>query len=164
MFCAALPGQQDQNIVGFWKTIDEKSEKPQSIIAVYGYQNKYYGRIVVTYDENGQLQDSIENPKNRAPGVKGNPFYSGLDIIWNLQSDGSHFTNGKILDPEKGRIYGAEMWVENGKLIVRGKILMFGRNQTWLAAADHDFPPHFTKPDLQSLVPSIPQVNRLSKR
>lgn len=148
------------DISGFWKTVDENTGRAQSIIAIYEYQGKYYGRLVGTYDENGNIKDSIYNPKERAPGVLGNPFYAGLDIIWNLQNNGNKLTNGKILDPEKGKIYGAEMWLKNGQLVVRGKILFFGRNQTWLAVADDEFKGSFKKPNLRTFVPSVPQVKR----
>ena len=148
-----------QDIVGFWKTIDDETGKAESIVAVYEYQGKYYGRIVATYDENGNINATMYAPGQRAPGVIGNPFYAGLDIIWNLQNDGSRYTDGKILDPEHGRVYGAELWVNNnGDLVVRGKLLFFGRNQTWPPAQDNDFPSNFRKPDLTAFVPSIPRV------
>ncbi len=150
----------DGDIAGFWKSIDDETHKPQSIIAVYEYQGKYYGRIILTYDDNGHVQDTIYDAKERAPGVVGNPPYAGLDIIWNLKPKGTHFTDGEILDPEHGKKYGAELWVDGGNLIVRGKLFFFGRNQTWLAASESDFPPGFNKPDLAALVPTIPRVIR----
>lgn len=145
-------------VIGFWKTIDEHSGKARSVVAIYGFNGKYYGRIIGTYDDNGNIKDSIYDPKERAPGVIGNPYYSGLDIIWDLKSDGQKYTNGEILDPQKGRIYGAELWNKDGKLVVRGKILFFGRNQTWIPVADNEFNDKFKKPDLYSFVPSIPRV------
>ncbi len=154
--------QAGQDIAGYWKTIDDKTGKAQSIIAVYPYQGAYYGRIIATYDDkgSGQISDSIYNPQTRAPGVKGNPYYSGMDIIWGLQNNGTRFTNGSILDPEHGKVYGAELWVDqNGNLVVRGKLFFFGRNQTWLPLTQNDYPPNFQLPRLDSLVPSIPQVN-----
>lgn len=144
-------------ITGFWKTINDKTGKPESIIAIYEYQSKYYGRIIATYDENGQLQDSIAAPKVRAEGVQGHPFYAGLDILWDLKPNGTRYSDGKILDPEKGRLYDAEMWRQNEKLIVRGEVWMFGENEEWLPAVDSDFPQGFSKPELTKLVPKIPQ-------
>src|ERR1700722_18418139 len=82
-----------QDITGFWKSINEETKKPESIVAIYPYQNKYYGRLIVTFDD-GQFYDSIENPKAKAPAVKGHPFYAGLDFIWDLEKDGSKYTNG----------------------------------------------------------------------
>lgn len=146
-----------QDIKGFWKTIDDETGRAQSIVAIYPYEGKYYGRLIVTFDEQGNIQDTIEKPSIRAPGVVGNPYYAGLDIIWDLKPDGEKFTDGEIIDPEHGRIYGAEVWRKGEELVVRGKVLFLGRNQTWPAAEEKDFPPDFTKPDLAKLVPEIPK-------
>lgn len=147
------------DIVGFWKTVDEKTGKPQSVIALYEYQGKYYGRIIETFDEEGQIQETLETPQGRAPGVKGNPYYVGLDIVWDLQKQGEKYINGHILDPEKGNVYNSEAWLDgDGNLIVRGELLIFGRNQTWPPAIQTDFPKDFKKPDLTTMVPKIPQV------
>lgn len=146
------------DVIGYWKSIDEQTGKPQSVVAVYEHNGKYYGRLVVTFDDNGQVQDSIADPKKRAPGVAGDPFYSGLDFIWDLQKNDSRLTDGQILDPEQGKIYNAQMWRDGKNLIVRGEILFFGRNQTWPPAQEGDFPQGFTKPDLSTLTPVIPEV------
>jgi len=153
-FCSGLIAQ---DILGFWKTIDEKSGKPQCVVAIYEYENKYYGRIVGTFDKKGVMNETLEAPKDRAPGVIGKPFYCGLDLIWNLKKGSK--CKGKIVDPKKGNIYRAEVWVEDGNLIVRGKLLCFGRNQTWLPASDEDFPSTFKKPDVTKFVPVIPEVD-----
>lgn len=147
-----------REIVGFWKTINEKTSKPESVIAIYQYNGQYFGRIILTYHENGSIQDTIYNPKKRAPGVVGNPYYVGMDFLWGLKPEGNKYKGGNILDPEKGRVYGAEAWKRGEKLVVRGKLLMFGRNQTWPPAAESDFPDNFQKPDLSSFVPTIPKT------
>jgi uncharacterized protein (DUF2147 family) len=154
----AAPGGE---IVGFWNTINESTHKPESIVAVYEHQGKFYGRIIGTYDrETGKIGDSIYHPVDRAPGVLGNPYYSGMDIIWGLKRDGAKFTDGEIVDPEKGKIYGAELWNESGNLIVRGKVLFLGRNQTWTPFKDNQFTAEFKKPDLKTFVPQIPKVKK----
>lgn len=145
-------------IVGFWKTVNEKTMKPESVIAIYQYHGQYFGRIMLTYDNDGAVQDTIYQPKKRASGVVGNPYYVGMDIIWGLKKEGDKYKDGSILDPEKGYIYGAEAWKQGEKLIVRGKLLMFGRNQTWPPAEESDFPEGFRKPDLTALTPLIPKT------
>lgn len=147
-----------EEIIGFWKTVNEKTKQPESIVAIYEYQGKYYGRLIGTYDKFGNVTDTIDRPKGRAPGVEGHPFYAGLDFMWDLKKEGGKYSDGKILDPEEGKIYDAEMWTDQGNLIVRGEILIFGRNQTWPPAKDKDFPPDFRKPDLTTLIPKIPKV------
>jgi uncharacterized protein (DUF2147 family) len=154
--CAVLFSAED--ISGFWKTLSDDTGKPQSVIAVYEYEGLYYGRIIGSFDEDGKMDDSIEHPVKRAPGVVGNPFYSGLDIIWWLADSGSKF-KGKILDPEHGDIYKSELWMDGSNLVVRGKLFIFGRSMTWYPATASDFPKGFKMPDLKTLVPTISEVN-----
>ena len=146
-----------QDIGGFWKTINEKTGKAQAVIAVYQHEGRYYGRIIGSYGADGKMHDTIYTPIERAPGLVGQPFYSGLDIIWFLIDRGTKF-KGKILDPEHGDVYNSELWIDNGNLIVRGKVLMFGRSQTWLPAGVEDFPKEFKMPNLKTFVPNIPTV------
>jgi uncharacterized protein (DUF2147 family) len=153
----AIPLLAD-DIQGFWKTIDDKTGKQQSVVAIYEFQGKYFGRVIGSYDENNYLYDNIYSPKTQAYAVPGSPYYSGLDIIWNIQKQGNKYKGGSVLDPEHGKVYDAEMWLDNGNLIVRGEILFFGRNVKWLAATDADFPRGFKKPDLTAMTPSIPQI------
>lgn len=146
------------DVFGFWKTIDDETGKPRSIVAVYPYQGKAYGRLIATYDNNGRIEDTMYEPKKRAPGVQGNPFYSGLDFIWGLKKEGNKYVDGEVMDPEKGRIYGAQMWRKGPNLIMRGQLLFFGVNQVWPPATEKDLPAGFQMPDLDKLVPVIPKV------
>jgi len=159
LFLALTTSLLAQDVVGFWKSVNETTQKPESIVGIYKYKGKYFGRLIVTYADDGKVQDTIYNPHKKAPGVIGNPYYAGLDFIWDLHKEKSKYQDGKILDPEHGKIYDAEMWIdENGNLIARGELLIFGRNQTWPKAVESDFPPDFKKPDLGTMTPSIPQV------
>jgi uncharacterized protein (DUF2147 family) len=154
-FCSSLMAQ---SIVGLWKTINDKTMKAESVVAVYEYQGKCYGRIIATFNkESGKIDETIYNPKTRAPGVKGHPYYCGMDLMWDLEK--TRFTyKGKIIDPEHGKIYTCETWVKNGDLIVRGEVFVFGRNEVWLLAKDSDFPSGFKQPDTFQFIPVIPQV------
>lgn len=158
MAFAFAPITADDGITGYWKTMDEISGKAQSIIAIYKYNDRYFGRLILSYNDDGTVSDTIYQPKNRAPGVVGDPYYSDFDLIFNLKKVGDKYTDGSIVDPKKGNKYGAELWVDGGNLIVRGKLLMFGRNQTWPRAVDTDFPHGFEKPELSQFVPVIPKL------
>ena len=115
-----------EDITGLWKTVDDETGEAKSIVQIYDYQGLRYGRVVKLF----------KNPDKTAVGIKGAPKIVGLDVIWNLKDEGEKFKGGKILDPAKGKIYSSEAWVEGDKLIVRGKIGPFGRNQTWLKSDD----------------------------
>ncbi len=150
----ACTGFATQDIVGFWKTVNEDGVA-QSIIAVYDYKGIRYGRIIATFGDNGKIDDSIYKPKKRAPGLEGEPYYSGLDIIWNLQDGGASFF-GTILDPEHGKTYNAELWVKNEALKVKGSLFVFSRTQTWFPVVKEDLPKGFKLPDMKKFVPAIP--------
>ena len=150
-FCFAA-----EPIEGFWKTINDEGAA-QCIIGIYEYEGLCYGRIIATFDDAGKVKDSIYHPKEIAPGVEGDRHYCGLDIIWYLADSGQIF-KGQILDPQRGKVYKAELWRDAQDLIVRGKLLMFGRSYTWRPVTDSDLPKDFKLPDLNSFVPNIPQT------
>ena len=146
-----------EDISGFWKSVNEEGHA-ECIFGIYEYDGLYYGRIIGTYNSEGKMDDTIYHPKERAPGVIGKPFYSGLDIVWGLNDSGAKF-KGKILDPQKGNIYNCELWINSeGNLVVRGKFLFIGKSRVWLPAHLSDFPTDFQVPDLAEFVPEIPQV------
>ena len=117
----ALATQAVANVTGYWTTIDDETKEAKSVVQIYEYQGKYYGRVV----------ELLQNPGAKAK-IKGSPSIKGLTIIWDLEKDGKTYSGGEILDPQKGKVYGCEIWREGEKLIVRGKIAFLGRNQTWL--------------------------------
>ncbi len=151
------PLMAGSGITGMWKTIDDKTDIVKSIIKIYEYKGKIYGRLLVIYDDEGNLKDTYVNPSVIAENVKGQPFYAGLDILWELEQRGDKWKKGKIMDPKEGKVYSSEIWMEGKNLIVRGKIGPFGRNQTWLPATIADLPPGTPEPSDSSMKPIIPQ-------
>ena len=126
------------DVIGFWTTIDDETKEAKSVVQIYEHKGKIYGRVV-----------DVLKDKNATAKLPGSPKIIGLDIIWNLKKDGDEYSGGKILDPQKGKVYGCEIWRDGENLIVRGKIAFFGRNQTWL-------PNKTFKSDGKPLTPEIP--------
>lgn len=118
---ATLATQALGNVTGYWTTIDDETKEAKSVVQIYEHKGKIYGRVV----------ELLQNPGAKAK-IKGSPAIKGMTIIWNLEKDGDTYSGGKILDPQKGKVYGCEIWREGKNLIVRGKIAFLGRNQTWL--------------------------------
>ena len=127
-----------QDVKGFWTTIDDETKTPKSVVEIYDYQGKLFGRVV-----------DIFGNKEATAKLPSSPKIIGLDIIWDLEKQGNKYKNGSILDPKKGKVYGCELWREGNNLIVRGKIAFLGRNQTWQKNTT------FQKQDLTPLVPKI---------
>lgn len=145
------------DITGFWQTIDRKTKKPTSVIAIYAYQGSYYGRIVASYNQEGVIDDTIYHPESKATGIVGHPYYSGLDIVWDVKLDGDDYS-GHVIDPRAGKVYRAELWREGANLILRGKLFIFGRNEVWPPFPESGFNENFKKPDVATFIPAKPEV------
>ncbi len=143
-------------ITGFWKSMDADTGLPAAVIGIYEYSGMVFGRLIITY-ENGILKDTLYNRTERAEMVEGEPYYAGLDFIWDLEERNRKWTNGRIMDPQEGKIYHSEMWLDEGCLVVRGKIkigfISLGKNQIWLPANRSDLPSDFVLPDLTEFTP-----------
>jgi uncharacterized protein (DUF2147 family) len=156
LLCGSLAAE---DITGFWQTMDKKTNKPSSVIAFYLYEGKMYGKIIATCDKNGEVDDTIYHPTDRAPGLADKPFYCGLDIVWDGKTtDGGKKYKGYIVNPRKGDVYNAEIWKKGENLIIRGKVLMFGKNITFPPFPEDKFTPEFKKPDLSTFVPNVPKT------
>lgn len=146
----------NNEVTGLWKSISDETQNISSISIIYEYNGKVYGRILVAYDKDGNIVDSIMNPTEKAVNIEGEPYYSGLDIIWGMVNKGKKWTRGKIIDPEPAKVYSCDIWRDKENLIVRGKIGPFGRNQTWLPVTRNDILPEgLIIPE--KLIPSIPK-------
>lgn len=148
---------EERNIVGFWKTVDNKHHFTTSIIVTYMHQNKLYGRVIVSFDEeNGEFIESYMNPSQIAHKVEGQPLLLDLDIFYGLSFDGETYTKGRILDPRSGKTYKGEAWTTPEGLVLRGKVGPFGMNTLFLVAGEQDFP-HFVEiPNYSQFSPYTP--------
>lgn len=118
-----------QSVIGRWKTIDDDSNKPKSIVEVYEKNGKIFGRIEKLYLEPGEDPDPV---CDECTDHRKDKKVMGMMIITDMEKDGDEWNGGKILDPENGKIYRCKIWVEDGNLKVRGYIAFLYRTQTWL--------------------------------
>jgi len=118
-----------QSIVGKWKTIDDVTGKPKSIVQIFESGGKYYGKILQIIPDPGDDPDPVCNEcSGRRKGQK----VIGMQIIEDMvRKDNDEYVDGEILDPENGKVYDCKLWVESGKLKVRGYVLFLYRTQTW---------------------------------
>ena len=105
------------------------------------------GALVTITEENGVFvgrlshlylgPDDDPNPIcTECPGDRHNQPLLGLVFIEEMKQSGLDYEDGKILDPESGKIYSANMHLspDGTKLNVRGYLglSIFGRSQTWI--------------------------------
>ena len=146
--------------VGMYQTIDDETNSPKSIVALYEYTDgddvELAGRIVALYNADGTIAETISNPERVADAVRGAPKMVGLDIIWNMEwdSDDAEYEDGKIMDPKSGKVYSSIMWQDKPNVLnVRGKIGPFGRTQHWNTMTNDKLPADLQNLDTSSWKP-----------
>lgn len=120
---------QAQSVLGKWKTIDDETGKPKSIVEIYEQNGKVYGKIIKLFREPKEDQDPI---CDKCEDHRKNKKIIGMVIMTDMEKDGDGYEDGKILDAKKGKIYSCKIWLEGGKLMVRGYVGFFYRTQTWV--------------------------------
>lgn len=115
---------------GNWRTIDDATGEAKSIVRIWNDGGELKGDIVEL------LNPSEPNPVcSECKGARRNQPLEGLNILWGLQQDGDEWVDGKIVDPENGKEYSAQLKVTEGgsQLEVRGYLgfALIGRTQTW---------------------------------
>jgi uncharacterized protein (DUF2147 family) len=115
---------------GKWKTIDEKTGKVKSIVAIREQDGQLYGTIETLFDP------PVPHPTcYLCSGAKKDMPLVGLQVLWGFHLDGSQWSGGQVLDPETGKIYRASLALEDGgkKLRLHGYvgIPLLGRTQYW---------------------------------
>ena len=119
-----------QTAVGQWKTIDDETGEVKSIVTIQEDNGVLTGKVLQILDETKRQEVCKKCDGNR----KNQPI-EGMTIIWNMKDKDGQYEDGKILDPENGKVYSANMKVLDGgkKLEVRGFIgfALIGRSQVW---------------------------------
>lgn len=119
------------DVTGKWKTIDDETGKPKSIVEIFKDGEEIKGRIL-----------ELINPPEPDPvckecsGDKKDKPVKGLEFMWGLkESDKGEWSGGQILDPKNGKVYKCRLRLkeDGAKLEVRGFIgfSLLGRSQTW---------------------------------
>lgn len=122
----------DHTPAGLWKTIDDKTGKPRSLIRISDHNGEF--RAVV---EKGLREtDTGEAVCDKCTDDRKGQKIIGMTIAKGLKkTTDNNYEGGEILDPESGKIYKCKLKLsDDGKsLEVRGfiGISLLGRSQTW---------------------------------
>jgi uncharacterized protein (DUF2147 family) len=122
---------QGASPIGLWRTIDDATGKPRSLVRLYEQDGKIFGRV-----EQGLVPDEPPDQVcDRCTDERRGLRKLGLVIIRNMQPDGDVWSGGDILDPDNGKVYSCRLRVvdDNRSLEVRGFIgfSLLGRTQMW---------------------------------
>jgi uncharacterized protein (DUF2147 family) len=132
LICVFSNVNAQDSIFGKWKSIDDESNKTKSIVEIYEKNGRAYGKIISLFREPGEDPDPL---CDECEGDKYNKRIIGMEIISEMEASGDTWDGGEILDPENGKVYRCKLWVEDGKLKVRGYIMFLYRTQTWIRAS-----------------------------
>lgn len=126
LFLASVTYAQDQ-ILGQWLTQDK-----DAIIEIYSKKDKYYGKIISLMPETKADGSPIIDEHNPSKSLRKRPVL-GIDIIVGFDWDANNqkLVNGKVYDPNNGKSYKGKIWLEDGKLKMRGYVSVFYRTETW---------------------------------
>ena len=121
-----------QSPVGEWRTIDDETGEPKSIVEIYEQDGKLFGKIVQILPEGrSTICDDCE-------GEYAGRELIGAVILRDLERDGDEWDGGKITDPKNGKTYNVKMSLQDANTLdVRGFIKVplmgsaLGRTQTW---------------------------------
>lgn len=121
VLCSAVATfAQVDKMVGEWRTVDDKTNQPVSVVNIYKADNGlYYGKLV-------QLLVADEDQS-----------IIGTMIVKDMKAKDGKLSGGKVFDPESGNTYYCTIKYDAKKdaLILRGsldKAGLLGRTQTWI--------------------------------
>ena len=87
-----------QSVLGKWKTIDDETGKPKSIVEIYKNGDVYEGKILKLFKGPDEEQDPVCKECD-----KDDPRYMkkiiGMTIVKDMEMDDGELDEGTILDP-----------------------------------------------------------------
>jgi uncharacterized protein (DUF2147 family) len=128
-----LTTQLVNQLTGKWKTIDDETDKPKSIVEIYQEGDEFKGKITELFNP------TKPNPVcEKCVGDKKDKPIIGMEIISGMKETkkGEEWAGGEIMDPKNGKSYKCRIRLKDDgkKLEVRGFIgfSLLGRSQTWI--------------------------------
>ncbi|WP_149196497.1 DUF2147 domain-containing protein [Luteimonas suaedae] len=125
-----LTAMAQDSATGRWKTIDDETGKPKSIVEITeAADGTLYGKVA-------EILQSDRGPDptcDKCSGAnKGKPI-EGMTILWDLKPDGEDaWSGGTILDPAKGKTYKSKAkLIDANRLGVSGCVAFICREQVW---------------------------------
>ncbi len=120
-----------QSVEGLWKTIDDESGKPESVVKMYFKDAKLYGQITKLLSAK-QGDDGICHTctgKHKEEALEGMLIIEGLE-----KEDKAWQGDEKLYYPKNDKYYDCKVWLDEENkdiLYVRGYWGFLYRTQTW---------------------------------
>ena len=134
-FMCAAHSQANDDLVGIWQNIDDKTGSPKALDEISKTpEGTYVGKVVkITPRPDYKPQDKC----TKCPGKYKNQPILGLEVFNGLKKvNDNAYAEGEILDPLSGNIYKLKGKLTGNKkrLHLRGYVGVsaIGRTQTWI--------------------------------
>lgn len=116
-----------QGIIGKWRTIDDETGEPKSIVKIYERSGKLFGDIIEILNS-----ERVNSVCSKCEGdLKDQPIL-GMTIIRDMKKGNGIYEKGSIVNPSTGKTYNCRLKLEdNTKLQVRGYVAFFYKTQYW---------------------------------
>lgn len=160
LLASSLAGADFSAVKGYWIIPDENTNKPESVAFFYERGGLYFARMVLLYDDkSGEVCETVSSPREIAKGLGPDTKLLGLDFIFNLKPDSkSGRLKGKVVNPDSGNVFDCEVWFDSKRnaLVVRGEVLIFGKNNYWKRIPADKIPKDAQIHD-RDLAPNLPK-------
>lgn len=128
LFVSAQNTNKADDIIGIWL-----SENKNGKVEIYKAGNKYHGKLIwgkTMYEADGIT--SKKDVKNSDTSLRGRKL-KDLIILTDFVFEDNVWTDGKIYDPQAGKLYSCTMKLKANTLNIRGYvgISLFGRSSAW---------------------------------
>ena len=122
----------DNSPVGLWKTIDDATGKPRSLIRI----SDKNGELIATIEKGLLPTDSPNDTCEKCTDERKGKSLIGMVIMDGMKPKGDVYEGGHILDPDNGQVYKCKIKLHSTvkQLEVRGfiGISLIGRSQMWV--------------------------------
>lgn len=120
-----------QEVVGKWRTIDDRNGVTKAIVELYMKDGLLQGKVLKIL-EKGKENFICTKCKGE---LKDKPV-EGMQIIFSFRDSGNGVYKGKrLFDPEQAMTFRGKIWLDPNnvnQLKVRGYLAFLYRTQTWL--------------------------------
>ena len=120
--------KEADRIIGVWVTADKKGH-----IEIYKSNNLYYGKLIwgaEIYEADGKTPKKDVNNEDKS---KRERLLKNMILLSDFTYNDGAWEDGKVYDPNNGKLYSCTMKLIGSKLHVRGYIgfSLIGRTEEW---------------------------------
>ena len=126
LFSTTLWAENISTPSGLWNTVDDTTGEVRSTVKVTVEKDRLFGTIMEVHDplEKNPTCDKCKGELKDLPII-------GMRVINGLTLKNDVWKRGTLFDPESGKEYKGEVWLEGDHLMVRGYVGFFYRTQQW---------------------------------